>query len=158
VRALYDMVERLTFMTDRAVDVREQANARAAKLSGADKTQLTSLANKADALVKTLVATSEGGWLSGEEEIRERLGMLYGAVNIYDGRPTNPQLNEMSILAKELDAKQASFDTIVAKDVAAANKTLDAKKLDAIKPMSHEEWDKKQPGSGSPAAAVKLRF
>jgi len=147
VRALYDMAERLTFLADRAVDVREQANARAAKLSGADKTQLASLANKADTLVKTLVATSEGGWLSGEEEIRERLGMIYGAVNIYDGRPTDPQLNEMSILAKELDAKQASFDAILAKDVAAANKTLEAKKLDAIKPMSHEEWDKKQPGS-----------
>ena len=105
---------------------------------------------------KTLVATREGGWLSGEEEIRERLGMLYGAVNFYDGRPTDPQLNEMAVLAKELEAKQAAFDAIVAKDVAAANKSLVAKKLDALKLMSHEEWDKKEPGSGTPAATVLL--
>jgi photosystem II stability/assembly factor-like uncharacterized protein len=154
VHALYDMVERLTFLTDNAIAVREQANARAAKLSGGEKTQLAALANKADALVKTLVATREGGWLSGEEEMRERLGMLYGAVNIYDGRPTDPQLEQMAILAKELDAKQAAFDAIVAKDVAAANKSLEAKKLDAIKLMSHEEWDKKVPGSGTPAATM----
>jgi photosystem II stability/assembly factor-like uncharacterized protein len=156
VRRLFDMVERLTYMTDRAIDVREQANARAAKLSGNDKTALTALSAKADALVKTLVATSEGGWLSGEEEMRERLGMLYGAVNIYDGRPTDPQLHEMEVLAKELDAKQAQFDAIVAKELAAANKALSAKKLDAIKLMSHEDWDKKEPGSGS--AATVLSF
>jgi photosystem II stability/assembly factor-like uncharacterized protein len=158
VHALYDMVERLTFLTDRAIQVREQANARAAKLSGNDKTQLSALANKADALVKTLVATREGGWLSGEEEIRERLGMLYGAVNVYDGRPTDPQINEMSTLAKELDANQTAFDAMVTKDVAAANKTLSAKKLDEIKLMSHEEWDKKEPGSGAPAAVMFLNY
>jgi photosystem II stability/assembly factor-like uncharacterized protein len=156
VRNLYDMVERFTFLTERTIDLREQANARAAKLSGNDKTQLAALANKLDAMVKTLVATREGGWLSGEEEIRERLGMLYGAVNVYDGRPTDPQLNEMATLAKELDAKQAAFDAIVAKDVAAANKSLVAKKLDALKLMSHEEWDKKEPGSGTPAASLLL--
>jgi hypothetical protein len=82
--------------------------------------------------------------------------MLYGAVNIYDGRPTDPQLNEMAVLAKELDAKQTAFDAIVAKDVASANKTLTAKKLDALKPMSHEEWDKKEPGSGTPAATMLM--
>ena len=156
VHALYDMVERLTFLTERTIDLREQANARAAKLSGNDKTQLAALAGKADAMVKTLVATREGGWLSGEEELRERLGQLYGAVNFYDGRPTDPQLNEMAILSKELDAKQAAFDAIVAKDLAAANKSLAAKKLDAIKLMSHEEWDKREPGSGTPAATMFL--
>ena len=29
-------------------------------------------------------------------------------------------------------------------------------KLDAIKLMSHEEWDKKEPGSGTPAATILL--
>jgi photosystem II stability/assembly factor-like uncharacterized protein len=156
VRNLYDMVERFTFLTERTINLRDQANARAAKLSGNEKTQLAALGNKLDALVKTLVATREGGWLSGEEQLRERLGMLYGAVNFYDGRPTDPQLNEMNVLTKELDAKQAAFDAIVAKDVAAANKSLEAKKLDALKLMSHEEWDKREPGSGTPAATMLL--
>ncbi|HKS23302.1 MAG TPA: glycosyl hydrolase [Thermoanaerobaculia bacterium] len=156
VHALYDMVERFTFLTERTINLRDQANERAAKLSGNDKTQLSALANKADAMVKTLVATREGGWLSGEEELRERLGMLYGGVNFYDGRPTDSQLNEMKVLSQELETKQAAFDAIVAKDLAAANKALNAKKLDAIKLMSQDEWEKKEPGSETPAATALL--
>jgi hypothetical protein len=156
VRHLFDMVEGHTFLTERVKNIRDQAEARAAKLTGADKKPLTDLASKADVLYKTLVATREGGWLSGEEQLRERLAMLYGSVNVYDGRPTNPQLHEMEQLEKELGAKSAEWDALVAKELAAANKTLAAKKLDAIKVMTREEWDKKPPGSSGPAAAVDL--
>jgi len=35
---------------------------------------------------------TEGGWISGQEKLRERLGTLYGDVSGYDGRPTDSQL------------------------------------------------------------------
>jgi hypothetical protein len=152
-RHLFDMVESFTFLTERVMNVRDQAQARAAKVSGGDRKTLTDLANKSDALYKTLVATGEGGWLSGEEEIRERLGMLYGAVNIYDGRPTDPQLHEMALLEKEIAKKSSEWDAITAKELAAANKTLAAKKLDPITALTREEWDKKAGATGGTGGA-----
>ena len=132
VTRLYGMIDRFTTLTERVLDLRDQANARAAKLSGGEKKQLAEMANKLDAMHKTLVATREGGWLSGEEEIRERLGMLYGAVNLYDGRPTDSQLAEMENLSKLLDQKVASFDAIVKQDLVAANRVLKNRKVDEI--------------------------
>ena len=149
VHHLFDMTESFTFLTMRVMKARDQAQLRAAKLSGADRKVLTDLADKSDALYKTLVATSEGGWLSGEQEIRERLGMLYGSVNIYDGRPTDPQLQEMELLEKEIGKKSAQWDAITAKELAAANKVLAAKKLDPINVLTREEWNKQAGAVGS---------
>ena len=129
--------------------------ARAAKLTGSDQKPLNDLAAKSDALYKTLVATSEGGWLSGEEEIRERLGALYGSVNIYDGRPTDPQLHEATLIEAQIAKKSSAWDAIANKELPAANKTLAAKKLDPIKVISREEWDKK-PGGRAAAAMVDI--
>jgi hypothetical protein len=146
VRRLYDMVENFTFLTERVLDLRNQAQVRAAKLTGGDKKPLADLAAKLDTMHKTLVATREGGWLSGEEQLRERLGMLYGAVNVYDGRPTDSQLAEMENLQKDLDRKSASFDAVVRQDVASANRILKARKLDEMTLLARNDWEKTSGG------------
>src|SRR5262249_3348326 len=63
VHRLYGMVESFTALTERVLSLRDQATARAAKLTGNDKKQLTDMAGKLDTMHKTLVATREGGWL-----------------------------------------------------------------------------------------------
>jgi photosystem II stability/assembly factor-like uncharacterized protein len=103
VRRLYDMVNRFTDLTERVLAARDEATTRGDK----------QLAAKLDAMHKELVATREGGWLSGEEQLRERLGMLYGSVNSYDGRPTDSQITEMENIAKEIDRRAAAFDTLM---------------------------------------------
>jgi photosystem II stability/assembly factor-like uncharacterized protein len=132
VLRLYGMIASFNSLTERVLGLRDQANARAAKLSGGDKKQLTDMANKLGSMHKTLVATREGGWLSGEEELRERLGGLYGAVNTYDGRPSESQLTEMETLSKQLDQKVAAFDALVKQELAAANRVLKNRKVDEI--------------------------
>jgi photosystem II stability/assembly factor-like uncharacterized protein len=146
VRHLFEMQENFTFLTARVMNLRDQANARLAKATATDRKPLSDLAAKADALYKTLVATREGGWLSGEEQLRERLGMLYGSVNSYDGRPTDPQLHEMALVEKELAKKSAELDAIVNKELAAANKMLGA---NSIQLLTREEWDKSVDGGAS---------
>ena len=126
------MVESFNALTERVLDLRDQANVAAAKLAGGEKKQVADMANKLDAMHKTLVATREGGWLSGEEELRERLGMLYGAVNLYDGRPTDSQLEEMENLSRMLDTKVASFDGLVKQELVAVNRVLKNRKVDEI--------------------------
>ncbi len=155
VRRLYDMLADFTFLTERVRTLRDQANARAEKLSGADKKKLTDFAAKLDAAYKTLVATSEGGWLSGEEQLRERIGALYGAINSYDGRPTDSQLAEAEVVTKELAKKQSWFDDAT-KELAQLNRTLAAKNLEQLTVLSREEWEKKD--SGVVGGATKRWF
>lgn len=145
VHRLYDMLADFTFLTERVRVLRDAANDRAAKLSGADRKRVTDFANKLDEQYKTLVATREGGWLSGEEQLRERLGSIYGAVNTFDGRPTASQLAEADSVADELAKKAAAFDSL-ARDVEAINRTLAARKLDKLDVLSRDEWEKKESG------------
>ncbi len=154
-RRLYDMLADFTFLTDRVKSLRDQANARAEKLSGGDKKRLGDFAAKLDEQYKTLVATREGGWLSGEEQLRERIGSVYGAVNSYDGRPTDSQLEEADAVAAELVKKSTSFDAM-AKQLADINRTLTSRKLETMTVMSREEWEKKE--SGVVGATSKTAF
>jgi len=123
VRRLYGMIEDFAFLTARVLDLRTQA----------EKQKLAALAAKLDAMHKTLVATREGGWLSGDLQLRERLGMLYGAINTYDGRPTDSQIAEMENLQKLLDQKAAAFDALV--------------KPSKLTPLAREEWEKASGGA-----------
>ena len=145
VRRLYDMLADFTFLTDRVRALRDQATARAEKLSGGEKKRFTDYAAKLDTTYKTLVATREGGWLSGEEQLRERIGSLYGAVNSFDGRPTGSQMAEADVVAKELAKQQASFDNAT-KELAQLNRTLTSRKLEQLTVLTREEWEKKDSG------------
>jgi len=94
------------------------------------------------ALHKTLVATKEGA-ITGEEQLRERIVELYGSVNQYGGRPTQSLVDRVPVLEKEIDAKNAEFEAIIGKDLSGVNTRLTGKKLDPIKVMTKDEYDKK---------------
>jgi len=154
-RRLYDLLADFTFLTERVKSLRDQANARAEKLSGGDKKRVSDFASKLDEQYKALVATREGGWLSGEEQLRERIASVYGAVNSYDGRPTESQLAEADVVAAELAKKSASFDATT-QSLAGLNRTLTARKIDAMTVLSREEWEKSE--SGVVGATSKSQF
>ncbi len=90
----------------------------------------------------TLVATGEGGWLSGEEQLREKLAKLYGGVNGYDGRPTQAQTDQVKVLGSQLEKAEARLEALKSGEVAAVNRALKKRKLDPLKPKSREEWEK----------------
>jgi len=141
---LFAMLERLSFAVDSILDLQKQADARAEKLSKGSGTRmkLAGFRERLESLRKTLVATKEAGWLSGEEQLRERLGSLYGGVNGYDGRPTNSQLSRMAVLEKELAAAQGRLTAILEKELPPVNRALP--EGEALKALSREEWEKKE--------------
>jgi len=145
VHKLYDMQERLAFIDSLVTDTRDKAQDRVAKLESGDSVakELKDFADRLDALHKTLVATKEGA-ITGEEQLRERIVELYGWVSQYGGRPTQSLLDRVPVLEKEIDAKNAEFDAIIAKDLSTVNAKLASKKLEQIKVMTREEYDKKQ--------------
>jgi hypothetical protein len=151
---IYDMLADLTFLTDAVVDLHDQAEERVEALSKKDKATLDGFAESLDALHETLVVT-EGGWISGREELRERIGTLYGDVSGYDGRPTDSQLERMARLQVELDGKRTEYETIATK-MDSINRILRKRDLEPLKRMTEEEWQTQQEGSGGSASLTSL--
>ena len=104
---------------------------------------LKAFAGKLDSLHKTLVATKEGGILVGEEQLRERVVDLYGAINGYGGKPTKSQIERMDAVSKELANSEKTFEQFVKTDLEAFNAQLTAKKLPVITVITRAEFDKK---------------
>jgi hypothetical protein len=142
---LYDMVQRLAYLVDATIDLRDQAKARAAGLKPGDRLarRLSAYADTLDAFRASLVSTSSAGRMGGEELLREKLVGLYGAVNGYEGRPTGSQLEQADVLAGRLDAAGARFETLGGSRLAGLNRELAGRKLAALVVLSRDDWDKR---------------
>lgn len=142
---LYATLERLTIVVESISDARDQAKARAQKLPAGDalRKRLEALEKSMEDQRKAMVSTTRSE-ISGEEKLREELGNLFGSVAAYEGRPTESQLNRMSVLGKQLDAAQAKFQASVNQDLTGLNSQLKAKKLDPLVPLTEDEWRKRQ--------------
>jgi photosystem II stability/assembly factor-like uncharacterized protein len=140
-RAQYDAAMRvrtlfgeMSALVDEINAVRTQADAAGAKLAAGDSTkkQLTDLSGKADAIRKKIVATKEGGAITGEERLREHTDTLYGAIMSYDGKPSDYQLARIDALNRELGDVKQDFAKLRAGDLAKTNAALKAKNLPEI--------------------------
>jgi photosystem II stability/assembly factor-like uncharacterized protein len=141
---IYDLLGELTFLTDRAIDLRDQARERADGLKGRDLENMDEFADRLEAFRGTLVVV-EGGWISGKEQLRERLGNLYGAVSGYDGRPTQSQLDRLERLEAEFDQRQQAFDALLA-EVDGFNERLERRDLEPLAPLTRDQWEADQEG------------
>ena len=124
---------------------RDQAKARAESLPEGDtlRKRLAAFADAMETERTDLVSTSRGEGISGEEKLREELGMLYGNVNGYEGRPTASQLERMQILEKDLEAAAAHFEKAADKELPSLNEALAERKLEPLRKLSEEEWRKR---------------
>ena len=86
----------------------------------------------ADALRKEIVATKEGGAITGEERLREHTDSLYGALQSYEGAPANYLVARTDALEKELADVEHGFENFLATDIAKVNGALRARKLAPI--------------------------
>jgi len=124
----------MTRVVNRINGVRLALEDRARKLPANDPLakKLRAASSRVDDLRKRIVATKEGGMITGEERLREFLTDLYGNVASYEGRPTAAQAERTDALAHELSDVAGDFDAWVTKELPAINKELAAKKLEPI--------------------------
>jgi hypothetical protein len=142
---LYDMLGQLTFIVDSTNDLRDQARQRSANATDSGlKDQLNALAQKLEDFRSTLVSVKEGGMITGEKKLREKLGELYGGVNGYCGRPTQSQIDSTGSFQKKLDEAASQFQSITGRTLQSINVSLQGKSQEPLKAMSREEWEKKQ--------------
>jgi photosystem II stability/assembly factor-like uncharacterized protein len=143
VMRIYRVVERLTYLVDSVIALRDGARQRAEGLGEKDKLakSLNEYADDLDAFRKTLVATRKGGFLAGEEQLREKVTWLYGSINGYEGRPTTSQLDYLEVLAEDVAAAETKFDGMLGADLDRLNGQLERKKLDKLARLTKEEWE-----------------
>src|SRR6185295_15696923 len=160
VNRLSQMLNHMSWAVDAVIAVRDQANRRAARLPRGDALagQLATLAQAADAIRAKIVATREGGMITGEERLREYLGGLYGDVNGYDGRPTASQIARADALGRELEDVVREFTQLTGQRLPALNRSLAGKRLDPILVVSEEDWQKAGAPEGGGAPPGDLYF
>src|SRR6202023_1231586 len=87
---------------------------------------------KLDAIRKKIVATKEGGAITGEERLREHTDQLYGALLSYEGKPGDYQIAYTDALRHELQDITKEFDQLLTKDLPGFNDSLKSKGKPAI--------------------------
>jgi photosystem II stability/assembly factor-like uncharacterized protein len=157
---IYHTVEHMTFGVEAIEGVRNAANERAQKLREKDSLRkpLQDLAAKCEVIRSKIVATKEGGMVTGEERIREHLGQLYGTVNGYEGRPTEYQSAREDSLAHELQDVLDDFEKLTQKELPAINGGLKKRKAEAITVLSETDWQKKRQAEDTSGAAAGMQF
>ena len=73
---------------------------------------------------KEIVATTEGGAITGEERLREHVDQIYGAINSVEDRPTDYQMARIDALDRELKDVEAEWAAFQSGDLAAFNAKL----------------------------------
>ena len=147
IMKLYRMQERLAYINASVVEMRGQARDRAKQLKGGDalRKKLDALDVQLTSLEKTLVPTGAEGALpqiTGEVRLREEIGEVYGEVSRYGGKPTQSQVDRAMVLEQKVEAADKSFTDLGA-SVDGINGALKAEKLNPIKKLSKEEFDKR---------------
>lgn len=142
---LYNLLGDMTYAVDRINGVRLSLTQRASQLPANDPliARLRGASDQLDELRKKIVATKEGGAITGEERLRENLATLYGNVNGYEGRPTQTQVERTDAIARELGDVVKDFDAWLGKEIPGINSALSAKGLGPITPLTRAEWEKK---------------
>jgi photosystem II stability/assembly factor-like uncharacterized protein len=131
---LYGLLGEMTDLVDRMNAVRAGLDARAAKLGANDAlaTRMRSASAAVDEQRKKIVATKEGGMITGEERLREFLAELYGNVVGYEGRPSDTQVQRADALARELTDVTQEFDGWTTRELDAIDKQLAARKMPPV--------------------------
>src|SRR5580693_731265 len=153
------MLGHMSYAVSAIEGVRDAAVARGAKLPEKDplRARLQQLSTELDSLRSKIVATKEGGAITGEERIREHLGSLYGDVNTYEGRPTDYQVARAESLGHELEDVITDFHKLMDKELAAINAGLQKKKLEAISVLTEADWTKQHDESSAKSTGMELR-
>jgi photosystem II stability/assembly factor-like uncharacterized protein len=138
----YNLLEDLAYLDRRITDAMEQSDKLAgnATLSPSLKRKLSAFTAELTEIRKKLLVTKVGD-IRGEQQLREKVSELYGAIGDYYGRPTQSQIERLADLSVEADNMKATVDAIFTKNLASLNQQIGKASLAPIKILTREEFD-----------------
>jgi photosystem II stability/assembly factor-like uncharacterized protein len=148
---LYNMQADLAYTAETVDDLRKQIDDRSTKLdsmTSLGKT-LRELSHRLDSLHNSMMVKYVGAGLTSEERLRERVVGLYGNVSNYGGAPTRSQIDLTGKLESEIKDVDVYFKNITDKEISTINSQLQSVKVEPLKKMTREEFDKKEESGGS---------
>ena len=133
---LYDLMNQMTSVVDRMNDTRGSLEQRGTGLAVRDTllAALTRGSAQVDTMRKKIVATKEGGMITGEERLRENLAELYGSVVGYEGRPSEMQVERTGAIRREMGDVSKEFERWIQVELPKINKMLEGRGLPRIEP------------------------
>jgi photosystem II stability/assembly factor-like uncharacterized protein len=123
-------------LLDRIVFLRAALSKSAAPMQEGDplRKNIADFDGKVDAVRKKIVATTEGGAITGEERLREHTDQLYGAILSYEGKPGDYQIAYIDALKRELADVTKDFEQLLASELPGLNESLKGKGQQPIPP------------------------
>jgi hypothetical protein len=123
-------------LMDRILSLRKALTQSGAALPEADSLHksITDFDGKVDGVRKKIVATTEGGAITGEERLREHTDQLYGAILSYEGKPGDYAIAYIDTLKRELADVAKEFEQLLAQDLPPLNESLKTKGQQPITP------------------------
>jgi hypothetical protein len=94
--------------------------------------RLEDFAERTEVLRKQIVATKEGGAITGEERLREFADQLYGALLSYEGKPGTYHVARTAVLRRELNDVVEAFNGLTTKELPALNQALKDKQMEGL--------------------------
>lgn len=155
---LYGMLGDLTYISESVTSLADKAKEHAETLDGRDAKRLNAFAETVNKFNSTLVSTSKAGWLSGDEQLREKISNVYGTVNTYDGRPTDTQMAQTEAYQQQLVDAEAQAQSLMEKELPKVNRILEKHDLPAFNRMSRDEWEGESEGLRGSAAMSKAQI
>jgi len=116
VMKAHALFNEMSALTDRIDAARSAAAGQMKGLAETDPEgrKLRDAVGRLDAVKKEIVATKEGGAITGEERIREHLDTVYGALMGWEGKPAPYQVERIDTLRRELADVAKEFDSLAA--------------------------------------------
>lgn len=131
--AVHALFGDMSDLTARIASLQEQLAARIAKADTNLKPRLAALGTAADDIKRKIVATKEGGAITGEERLREQADTLYGFLTSYEGKPGNYQMERIDVLRREFKDVQDEFAALMSRNLGAVNAALGAAGWEPLK-------------------------
>ena len=149
---LFDMVEDLGLLVAQVQNLKDSTDQRVAVAKDKKlKAELTKLSDQLETFRKTLTETIESKGITGEQQLRARVGRLYVYTEFSDNMPTQSVQDGQKTLSEELKQAHTKADGFFKKDLAVVNASLAKAKLRPLVILDKNEWVKQ---NGDAASAV----
>jgi photosystem II stability/assembly factor-like uncharacterized protein len=136
--AAHALFEKMSALVDGIETARAGAVQRAAGVPAGDalRARLEAAGERLEEIRMKIVATKEGGAITGEERLREHLDTVYGAILGWEGRPARYQVERVETLERELADVNRDFESFATSELAPINTELQKRNAAAI-PLPH---------------------